>query len=91
MPFCCVLYSTMNDNDTTNPNTESHPTPKMAGATDSAVASAAPPLPNWRVCARCGHMWRSRARGFRFRCRRCEDAVRAAATEASRAAGGDGQ
>ena len=45
----------------------------------SAVAIRHPILPRWVVCARCGHPWRSRGRGLRFRCRRCEAELRAAA------------
>jgi tRNA(Ile2) C34 agmatinyltransferase TiaS len=51
-----------------------------------AVTAAIAHVPAWRVCQRCGHMWRSRSRGFRFRCRRCEDRARAEARAASAAA-----
>lgn len=57
----------------------------------SALLSSAAPLPQWRVCERCGHMWRSRSRGMRFRCHRCEEAARTAACNASRVARGNGQ
>lgn len=45
----------------------------------SPVTIGQPILPRWVVCARCGHPWRSRGRGLRFRCRRCEAELRAAA------------
>ena len=51
----------------------------------SSVTVELAPLPAWRVCRRCGHMWRSRSRGLRFRCRRCEQRIRAAALDAARA------
>lgn len=66
-------------------------TPGRIKESGSAVLSSAAPLPQWRVCERCGHMWRSRSRGLRFRCRRCEEMARAAACNASRAAGGYGR
>lgn len=56
-----------------------------------SVTTRLPRVPAWRVCARCGHMWRSRSRGLRFRCRRCEEAARTAAQKAARAAGGSGR
>ncbi len=40
-------------------------------------------VPAWRVCGRCGHAWRSRSRGLRFRCRRCETLARTAALAAA--------
>jgi len=42
-------------------------------------------IPTWRVCGRCGHAWRSRSRGLRFRCRRCEELARTAALTAAQA------
>jgi tRNA(Ile2) C34 agmatinyltransferase TiaS len=64
----------------------------MAQERDSlSVTAEIAHVPAWRVCRRCGHMWRSRSRGLRFRCRRCEETAREAAREASRAARGDGQ
>lgn len=42
-------------------------------------------VPSWRVCGRCGHAWRSRSRGFRFRCCRCEALARSAALTAAQA------
>ena len=53
----------------------------------SAVTVELAPLPAWRVCQRCGHTWRSRSRGLRFRCRRCEQQARAAALAAARSYG----
>ncbi len=41
--------------------------------------------PRWRVCRACGHAWRSRSRGLRFRCASCESAARAAALAAAEA------
>jgi NADH pyrophosphatase NudC (nudix superfamily) len=81
----------MNTTDRTTRNASTDTTPGMAEPLSSAVVSAAPPLPQWRVCSRCGHMWRSRSRGLRFRCHRCEEAARNAARNVSRAAGGDGR
>jgi tRNA(Ile2) C34 agmatinyltransferase TiaS len=42
-------------------------------------------VPAWRVCGRCGHAWRSRSRGLRFRCGRCEALARTAALAAAQA------
>ena len=49
----------------------------------SPVTIAEAPVPAWRICRRCGHMWRSRSRGLRFRCRRCERRAKAAAIAAA--------
>jgi tRNA(Ile2) C34 agmatinyltransferase TiaS len=58
----------------------------MAPSPDSSpVTVALAPVPAWRICRRCGHMWRSRSRGLRFRCRRCEQRARGAALDAVRA------
>jgi ribosomal protein L37AE/L43A len=40
-------------------------------------------LPPWRVCARCGHAWKSRATRGVPRCRPCEKRLRAEAEAAS--------
>jgi tRNA(Ile2) C34 agmatinyltransferase TiaS len=57
----------------------------MAQRRDSSLVTVAQaPMPAWRICRRCGHMWRSRSRGLRFRCRRCERRARAAALAAAR-------
>lgn len=42
-------------------------------------------VPAWRVCGRCGHAWRSRSRGLRFRCRNCEALARTTALAAAQA------
>jgi tRNA(Ile2) C34 agmatinyltransferase TiaS len=51
----------------------------------SSVTVELAPVPAWRVCGRCGHVWRSRSRGLRFRCRRCEQQARNAALAAAQA------
>lgn len=55
------------------------PAVSLADSDSSPVTIGQPVLPRWVVCARCGHPWRSRGRGLRFRCRRCEAELRAAA------------
>jgi tRNA(Ile2) C34 agmatinyltransferase TiaS len=52
---------------------------------DKSVTVELGRVPAWRVCGRCGHAWRSRSRGLRFRCRRCETMARTAALVAARA------
>ena len=69
-----------------------HEQHKRAAVEDVAPTPSGPEVrpaqvPRWRVCERCGHAWRSRSRGLRFRCARCERTARAAARAAAAAIG----
>jgi tRNA(Ile2) C34 agmatinyltransferase TiaS len=74
----------MTDTERTDPIEGSASIARMRAS--SSVTALEAPLPRWRVCRRCGHLWRSRSRGLRFRCRACEEHARAEARAASAAA-----
>jgi|GEM_PF-1749303 len=55
---------------------------------DTAPKTVQLKLRPWRVCARCGHAWKSRAVHGRPRCRACERRLRADAESISAAVAG---
>jgi hypothetical protein len=56
-------------------------------ATDDlpSVTTVVSRLRPWRVCAACGHRWKTRATTALSRCRECEGRARRAAEDTSRA------
>jgi tRNA(Ile2) C34 agmatinyltransferase TiaS len=52
---------------------------------DTAALTVEVKLRPWRVCARCGHAWKSRATRGRPRCRACETRLRSEAETMSAA------